>query len=105
MTKDELKTGMIVTLRNGYKYVVLLNCECGNVLKRLNQYGYMNLDNYDINMILAPEKRNNPNIPKADKAVIDAFMAQFDIASVYSCKHMSSMIDFEHYKLCWTREK
>ena len=34
MTKDDLKTGMVVELKNGTKYMVLLDTPCGDVLIR-----------------------------------------------------------------------
>lgn len=49
MKKSDLKTGMVVELRNGAKYMVLLNTPFGDVLVR-NRW-WVTLDNFNFNLL------------------------------------------------------
>ena len=90
MKKSDLKTGMVVELRNGDKYLVMLNPDCeGRELIRFNG-GYMSLNAYDNELML---KKLNEN---------------FDIVKVYSAEGSICWLlgdkELVKFKPIWERE-
>jgi len=85
MKKSDLKTGMVVQLRNEKRYMVLLGTgiggKCENVL-RGNNGCWMPLCEYNEQMLCAPDHENDDFIlDNFDDAKIDRM---YDIMKVYA---------------------
>lgn len=81
MTKNDLKDGMVVELRNGKKYVVLLG-------KIMNISNYTNIHQYD------------------DKLEMKD-MTTFDIVKIFNSKgwSLNNISDNDNLSLIWKREE
>ena len=104
MTKSELRTGMIVTLRNGENYYVMLNT--GLFFKREQDIlihkvgrdmGWMSLSNYreDLTHHSDPDDIF-PLTPEEDR--------MWDIVQVESCNSPCHICTGNHYVITWKRE-
>lgn len=91
MKKSDLKTGMVVEIRNGEKYLVMLNPDCKD--KELINFkgGYMPLSNYN------------------NELMLKKFNKGFDIVKVYSVGSsiywLLSDKERMEFKLIWKREE
>lgn len=83
MTKKDLRTGHIVTLRNGNKYKVFLNasigCDSNDVLVRSN--GFMPLNNFGINL----EHKTDRNMDIVAVECVDAYHLLYEPIGVVEC--------------------
>ena len=86
MTKDQLKTGMVVKLKNGEKYMYVENPKVGAIFT--NQSGYLGLEDYD---------------DKLTETVCNN--SQWDVIEVYAPTHRSDMAldNWDNMKLKWAR--
>lgn len=78
LNKNDLQTGMKVVLRNGGKYLVLLNTNNGDLL--CDDYGFMWLKDYDLNL-----KYNENNLIQYDDE-------DWDIVKVFQISHENKML-------------
>lgn len=87
-TKDDLKTGMRVELRNGQQFLVLLDYETTSYGKGafVRDNGFMSIRTYDDNLIMRNDR---------DK--------QYDVMKVFKPSSDSSVLYFEHAVLVWER--
>jgi hypothetical protein len=96
MTKSELKTGMVVTLRNGEEYLVLkdiqTNCACGDVIISLDAESWDDLASY-----------------KEDLTYEDDFESHWDIMKVSLLGHPKTIKDLkymsENNHVLWQRNE
>lgn len=86
MTKDQLKTGMVVKLRNGEKLMYVDNPKVGAIF--LNRSCYLDLEDYD---------------DKLTETVCNN--SQWDVIEVYAPTHLPDMAldNWDDMKLKWTR--
>lgn len=105
MKKSDLRTGMLVTLRNKESYYVMLNTGLGreqeNVLvhKVGKDTGWMPLSGYDEDMFFHDEP--DDIIPSA----FEEDHREWDIVRVYGCTEAAWLYCRETYKLVWEREE
>lgn len=101
MTKQELKTGMTVRLRNGDRYLVIRDTCCNShkdILWSKDGY-YVPLCNYDDNMLNIP-KENKLNIKES---VFKASVAKYDIVAVWAPEEPSDIYKARRCKLLFER--
>lgn len=97
-TKKDLKSGMMVELRNKQRYIVLLNASSGDLLVNISMvfnsvqktYGVMILYNYGDNLI--------PSFPNSKPYGNDT-----DITKVFNFAHSNDALDSSRYILIWER--
>ena len=104
MNKSDLRSGMLVTLRNGYTYYVMLNTglpfDQANLLIRNvgNEHGWMPLPYYaeDMTCLGDPEDLL-PSTPEENR--------KWDIMQVASTNSASHICQRQHYNTIWIREE
>ena len=105
MKKSDLRTGMLVTLRNKESYYVMLNTGMGreqeNVLihKVGKDTGWMPLSSYDEDMFFHDEP--DDIIPSA----FEESNREWDIVRIYGCSEAAWLYCRDTYKLIWEREE
>ena len=89
----ELKTGMIVELRNGKKYIVMRDVpfDTPNILKRFDGYGFLDLDDYD----------DNGDMCRG--TMTEEERRSFDIMKVFCPLSRVNMLNSYDYKRIWRR--
>lgn len=83
MTKSELKTGMMVTLRNGEKYLVFKNIQTGYALG-------------DVIVSLDGQNWDDLNSYKEDLTYEDDFENHWDIMKVSQLFHPKTFLDLNY---------
>lgn len=110
MKKSDLKTGMVVEIREGMLYLVLLDTkfkgEEKNVIWREGGF-WMLLDRYDENMKCLPEHddilyKGDPDDPFTEEEIQSA--KHFDVVAVYSPEYPAAILSRRLYgnNILWT---
>ena len=106
MKKSDLRTGMLVTLRNNIPYYVMLNtgmvADQDNVIVHKygrDDVGWMPLCDYDDDLCFhdRPDGIFPPNTPEEDRL--------WDIIKVECVSCASALFTGTHYKTIWEREE
>jgi len=98
--KSDLKTGMIVELENGDKYLIVLNCLSTQQTSKdilINTNGWLLLKNYKQNL---KDYKRNPTFLEneyTDKS--------FNIIKVFKSKWNGSIMSFSNLELIWERKE
>lgn len=93
MTKADLKTGMVVELRNGDKFLVMLNPDCED-RELISFYGgFMKLNNYDDNL--------NDNEGDAEYDIIKVYTAETSICRLFESSNGKGL----RLTLLWERSE
>lgn len=104
MIKSDLRSGMLVTLRNGETYYVMLNTglpgRMNDVLVHRvgDDTGWMTLRNYAEDMTHHDDPDDIfPATPEEDR--------MWDIVQVDACRFASDLCTRKHYRTIWKREE
>lgn len=103
MNKSDLRTGMLVTLRNNENYYVMLNTGTsgdmeGVLVHRIGQdTGWMSLREYTDDMTHHTDPDDIfPSTPEEDR--------MWDIVRVECVRHACELYDTRRYKTLWERK-
>lgn len=95
MNKSDLKTGMVVEVKNGEKYLVMLNAENKSMSLINFNGGFMSLDDYD-------ESLNCVNGDDVDEwSVIKVYSLEKNISVIFSCTNRV----IKNAKVLWERRE
>lgn len=105
MTKNELRTGMIITCRNGYEYMVIADIKCGNNANSKDGETFAIGNDGSSNWANLSEDFTNDLKCKVN--------SEFDIMSVKYCQYPREIYQFLtdedvediNYRPLWTREE
>ena len=107
MNKSDLRTGMMVTLRNGGRYYILLNTgmlgEMNDVLVRRSgdDLGWMPLRNYSEDLLFHDD---DPDPVLDDSLFPDETDREWDIMEVHAVNEPCYIGIRSRYKLRWKRD-
>ena len=99
MTKSDLRTGMVVTCHNGYKYTVYLDTCIGESVLT-NGCGWVNLNEYDEE--LKNKLNENFNIVKVEEltnlfclTVPTNEIIQYNLSTIWTCSKQMTVAEIE----------